>query len=242
MAQHANRQFHLSDDQLIVHVGVVKDSFVKHHSSFTEFNDFKYHPEYPADLEAGIKTAKNTMSDAFIVKAQAKETADVQDVSKALEKSLRILSFNVRGAFENSNSILKEFRLSAISEFTNNPDTFIGFTKDVLGVVNKYKPELLAVGMKEELISTIETQLVELDKQRREQMEAIQARPVLTKDRIDTMNNLWKHLVELRDASDIVFDENPEIRALFALPKHNNRSSNDDIVVNIDNEFVQEIV
>ncbi len=240
MAQQTNRQYHLADDQLIVHLGLAKDNFTKHHSSFAEFNSVLFHPAYPSDLEASITAAKNTVSDAFIVKAQAKETADVKEISKVLEKSLRMLSFNVRAAFEDTPSILKEFRLTAISEFTINPDTFIGFGKDVLGVVNKYKVELLEVGMKEDLITTIQAQLRELDKQRREQMEAIQARPVLTKDRIDTMNNLWKHLVDLRDASDIVFDESPEIRALFALPKHTNRSSSEDVIVDIDEEIVVE--
>ncbi len=237
MAQLSNRQFNISDDQLIVHSGVVKDNFVKHHSPFTEFNSVKFHAEYPELIASTIMAAKNTTSDGFILRGQAKETADVKTITKKLEKSLRKLSFNVKSSFEDQQSIMKEFRISAISDFTSNTDTFIGYIKDVLGVVNKYKTELLAVGMKEELITTIQDQLTELDKERREQIEAIQARPVLTKDRIDTMNNLWKHLVDMRDASDIVFDEAPEIRALFALPKATTRGSNDDEIVDIDGEF-----
>ncbi len=236
MAQHEYRQFQLSDDQLIVHTGVVRENFIRHNGAFAELNDIKFHPEYHTDIATTISLAKNTVSDAFNLKAQAKETADVKAVSKALEKSLRKLAFNVKSRFEDQKSIQKEFRLSAISDFTTNADTFIGYIKDVLGVVNKYQAELLEEGMKEELIATIENQLNDLNKQRREQIEAIQARPVLTKNRIDTMNALWKHLVDMRDASDIVFDEQPEIRALFALPKHNSRISSETDTEETDNE------
>ncbi len=48
------------------------------------------------------------------------------------------------------------------------------------------------------------------------------------------MNTLWKQLVDMRDAADIVFDESPEIRALFALPKTTSRSSSDGESMEID--------
>ncbi len=240
MAQLSTRHFNVSDVQLIVHSGVVKDSYVKHQTSFEEFNSVKFHLEYASAIAGIIMAAKNTTSDGFILKEQAKETSDVKEITKKLEKSLRKVSFNVKDYFEYKPSIIKEFRLSAISQFTSNSDTFIGYTKDVLGVINKYKAELLEAGLKEDLIPIIETQLTELDTQRREQIEAIQSRPVLTKERIDTMNKLWKHLVDMRDASNIVFDESPEIRALFALPKAITRASGDKEIIDSDETVISE--
>ncbi len=234
MAQTSNRLFTITDDHLIVHSGVVKQNYIKHNAPFAEFNSVKFHPEYATTIESTITAAKNTTSDGFFLKEQAKETSDVKEITKKVEKSLRKVAFNVKDCFENKPSIIKEFRISAISDFNSNSDTFIGYIKDVLGVINKYKPDLLESGMKEQLISTIEDQLMELDKQRREQIEAIQARPVLTKERIDTMNSLWKQLVDMRDAADIVFDESPEISALFALPKATNRSSTDEEITEME--------
>jgi len=53
-------------------------------------------------------------------------------------------------------------------------------------------------------------------------------RPLYTKDRIMKMNQLWKQLGELKEASDIIFADELEIKALFALPKASTRSSDDE--------------
>ncbi len=239
MNKQPTRIFTLGDDHVIVHTGVIKNRYEKHAASFTDFNNVKFHTEYHNHLAQLINDAKNTLSDGFILKSQARETAEVKDISDQLEKSLKKLSFNVKSCFIDDPKIINEFRLNRISEFSKNPDRFIGFTKDVLVMVDKYKGDLLKEGLKEETLMIISAQQEELDLQRREQIEAIQSRPVHTRERIDTMNNLWKHLVELRDASDIVFDGQEEIRVLFELPKSTVRSSDGhiefgDVIANLD--------
>ncbi len=223
-----HRQATLNDDKLIVHTGVIKDYFMQHHISFTEFNDIYFHPEYHADLAVKINLAENTMSDGFILKIQAKETAKVADLKDNLQKSLGQVDFVVNMVYENNPTVKNEFRLNKRNEFSSNNDKFIGYSKDVLVTVNNYKEELHAGGLREETITNIVTGIQELDVQRRKQIEAIQSRPIHTKDRIDKMNDLWKHLVAIKTAAHDIFEDQPEIRSLFDLPKASTKSSDED--------------
>ncbi len=223
MSQQTRRLFSMRDDHVIVHTGVIKIHYEKYGTLFNDFNEVKFNSNYHNELEAKIIKAQNNMSDAFILKSQAKETSDVKGAMQELIKNLKKISFNVESAFIDNKVVLDEFRLNRISKFSKNTDTLIGFTKDVLITVERYRDELAAEGLNDTIIATTKEKLEKLDFQRREQIEKIQTRPLRTKERIDSMNVLWKHLVELRDASNFLFDEQPEIMALFALPKATSR-------------------
>lgn len=79
--------------------------------------------------------------------------------------------------------------------------------------------------MSEEGIARIEQSFEDLDLQRREQIEKIKARPSVTQDRIEKVNDLWRELVKIHKAAEILFFDNPEIRDLFKLPKRVRYSS-----------------
>ncbi len=42
------------------------------------------------------------------------------------------------------------------------------------------------------------------------------------------MNNLWKHLVDMDSASEYIFDNKPELKSIFDLPKSMNHSVDSD--------------
>ncbi len=219
------RLFQHADDKIAVQSGVIKDYFITHHSSFTEFNGVIFHEEYHNDMGKKIMTAENTLSDAFILKSQALATAKAEEASKVLVKSIGKIKFAVNSRFSDDSGIMAEFRLDKLGELSKSVDKFIGYSKDVLVVVDKYKVELAEEGLKQEQVDQIKLQITTLDTKRREQVQAIQSRPVHTKNRIDAMNALWLMLVDIRNVADNIFADQPEIRSLFQLPKHSHSSS-----------------
>ncbi len=233
-----HRQSSLTDDKLIVHAGVIKDYFMQHHLSFTEFNSVHFHPEYHNEMAIKITSAEKTMSDAFILKTQAKETAKVNDHKKSLLKSLGQIDFIVNIIFANNKTVKNEFRLNKRTEFSSNSDKFIGYAKDVLVMIENYKEDLLAGGLREEIITDIVIEIQDLDAQRRIQIETIQSRPLFTKERIEKMNDLWKQLGEIKTAASFVFEDQPELRSLFDLPKASSKSTDEDDIENALNDSI----
>lgn len=226
MSTKISRLYSVSDDKLTVFAGVTCDHYIKYQASFSSFNDVVFHADYhDGTLSVKLNAAKETISDAFIVKGQAKETADVSDAKDALLRPMKILSFVVNTRFENEPVILQEFMLSQLMTKSYSIDTLIGLTKDVLNTVEKYKAELIEGGLKAELIDIIKRACKELDDQRREQIEVIKSRPGITHERIEKMNALWKELVKINKAADIIFEDHPEVKCLFDLPKAIRHSS-----------------
>ncbi len=83
------------------------------------------------------------------------------------------------------------------------------------------------VGVNEEVIISYKEDLAHLEVQRHEQIETMQKRPVITQDRINKMNELWDILTLLSNAAEIIFEDEPEIRALFDLPRFKSNSTSE---------------
>jgi hypothetical protein len=222
-----NRDFVVKDDIVIVHAGVTLNNYVTHQTRFEEFNPVKFSIEFVANYGLSVTAAENTMSDGFILQSQAKETSDVDGGKKVCITLLRKLEYFVDDAFAGDEKIISKFRLSKTKIFAGKTDIFIGFIKDVLVTVAEYEADLILKGLTRELIMELKDALDNLDTQRREQIEAIQSRPLHTKNRIDKMNDLWQQLVSLDKASSFVFATEPEIKKLFDLPRPRISSSSD---------------
>ncbi len=238
------RQSPLRDDKLIIHTSVVKEHYITHNAAFYEFNDTIFHTTYSDDIQSKITLAQKTMSDAFILKRQARQTSIVEEHKNSLVRELNTVEFNVKRTFPNDPSIVNEFRLNKISEIAKNIDSLIGFSKDVHVMVQNYQEELTSEGYSNQKAVVLKNKIEELDKHRRVQVEAMHTRPLHTKDRITKMNILWQQLCELKEASDLIFADEEEIRSLFALPKASVKNHDeederselveDDTIINID--------
>lgn len=214
------RLYSMSDDKLTVFAGVTRDHYIKYQASFSSFNDVVFPADYHDVTLAGkLDAARATMSDAFIVKSQAKETADVKDAVKKLLRPMKKLRFIVETRFEDNPVILKEFLLTQLISKSYSADALIGFTKDTLNTVEKYRDTLTESGLKQELVDSINQACTTLDAQRREQIERIKSRPGITHDRIKKMNDLWRELVTINRAAAVIFEEHPEVKRLFDLPQ-----------------------
>lgn len=221
MSSNTVRLFKVNDDKVITLAGVARSHYMKYKEYFTDFNPTIFFEEYEhTTLAAAITSAQDTLSDSFYVKRQMKETDGMQKAMKLLKRELKKLSFCVLDQFRNVPGVLEEFKLNGFASKYRKADLLIGFTKDVLMTIDKYKADLQKSGLTDEEIAKIEQRCENLDRQRREQIEVINARPRLTQDRIEKMNALWLELVKINMAAEFIFDDNPEIQKLFALPKY----------------------
>jgi hypothetical protein len=232
-----NRDFLVKDDVVIVHAGVTRNNYVTHQARFEEFNPIKFSIEFVANYGLSVTAAENTMSDAFILQSQAKETSDVDKGKKVCVTLLGKIEYFVDDAFVDDPKIVSKFRLSNTKTFAEKTDIFIGFIKDVMVTVGEYEADLILKGLTRELIMELKDALDNLDTQRREQIEAIQSRPLHTKNRIDKMNDLWQQLVSLDKASSFVFPTEPEIKKLFDLPRPRFSSSSESSLELVDEQI-----
>jgi len=223
-----HRQSRLRDDKLITHTSVVKEHFITHQDAFTGFNDIVFHATYPDDIQSKITLAQDTMSDAFILKQQATLTSKVEEHKSDVVRDLASIEFIVKRAFPGNSAVINEFRLNKSVEMARNIDSLIGFCKDVHIMIENHQTELASEGFTDVKADLFKAKVEKLDKHRRLQVEAMHTRPIHTKDRITKMNDLWKQLCELKEASDIIFADEHEIKTLFALPKTANKSSDEE--------------
>jgi len=158
------------------------------------------------------------MSDGFILKTQARFTSKVAEYKRSLVRELNSINFTINRSFQDNRAVINEFCLNKVSEMSKNIDTLIGFSKDVLVMILNYQEDLAKEGFGDDKTELFKRNIEDLDNYRRIQVEAMHTRPIHTKDRIMKMNSLWKQLCELKEASEIVFADEPETKALFSLP------------------------
>lgn len=214
------RKSKVDDDALITLARVICSHLTEYKMFFTSFDNQIFTEDYEERvLKPLISNSQNILSDKFFLKSQAKETADKEDARKVLRRRLKILEFYVMSKFANNKAILDEFLLHTVGTTYRNADALIGFTKDTLVKVETYKSELFDAGVTDTLIANIEDAKNNLNTQRRQQVETMRKRKVKTKDRINRVNRLWEELTKIQDVARILFFANPEIGALFELPK-----------------------
>jgi hypothetical protein len=229
------RNFTVKDDALVMHAALVKEYYVEHQERFIKLNVNKFGNEYPTVIADAIGEARNTVSDAFILMAQVKESADVKDRVGSILLLHSKLSYYIKASFEDSITIDK-FCITKTKQNSTKPDLFIGCLKDLLITIDRHMDVLTANGLRDELVTDLKNGLDDLEIQRREQKDAILSRPHHTLDRIEKMNSLWKHLTDMRDASLHIFDDRPELVSLFELPKLKSHSTGRGELLNSDVE------
>ncbi len=236
MAQEVVRIFNQKDDDVVVHSSLVLEYFKEHELRFRDLSSTKYSPEFTEYFTDTLDSAESTLSDMFIRAAQVRETSELGVIKDDLVKTLNKLEFYVDEAFESDPLTANEFYLANVRDYSHHVQTFIGYTQDLLVTVISYKEKLMAVDMKPDMIANISNLLEALKKQHHEQRSAIHRRARATQDRILKMNKLWEVLVKIKEGAKYVFENEPELRKLFDLPK--SRLASDDI---IEDEVVEDV-
>ncbi len=99
------------------------------------------------------------------------------------------------------------------------PAELILWAEELVTVVELHKEVLTGGGYAEDSFQKLISAKGEMHTHYFEQQEALKRRPEKTAERIIHYNAIWGSVVEIHEAAKRIFRNQPEILALFALPK-----------------------
>lgn len=213
------REYSLSDHQLVMSSSVVHSSYCENQTTFQEFDPLVYSDTFADDFQEAITEASNQLSDEFVLKEQKQETWEVKKITSDCVGALKVLSYYVDKAFPNDSLMRDRFNLSGIITRSRIVDKFVTYLFDVIAVVEMFSTELADEGYTSDKASELLVLVDELNDQRRQQKEMKIYRSKCTSERVISMNALWKRLVEINKVAEIVFEDIPEKKKLFELPR-----------------------
>jgi hypothetical protein len=164
------------------------DDFSKFSSIFT--------PEYLTTVETKINACKDLISSSTITKELKSVTRQTYDKSKGLRVKLNILEGYLKLGSDGLDVAIEDVGLKNVRNdiSRSNIEGLIANMQKTLTVVKRNKSLLATKGLKEELITDIETQIVEIRALNTRQNDLISDRNRLTKENISIFNDLWDSL------------------------------------------------
>lgn len=224
MGRKEQRLFNIRDESLIIRAELFRDYYYTYREHFTAFNEVLFHENYTEEFRKAIDKASFLLSDRFILGNQIGDTQRVKNAAKELLSRLECIAFMVKSTYFDQPEILDEWRIKEMKSISKNADNFIIYASDLLVNVDKCKAELQMYGLQEAHISVARDALANLNAKRRLQVSVMQERPVQTRKRVAEMNNIWKRMVSIRNAAELIFRDQPTTKDLFKLPQKSKRT------------------
>ncbi len=219
MVQEEKRDYNLKDDDVVYPSSITFSNFKEYIADFVDIGPTKFTPEFVEEFEGALDSARSTISDSFIKSESVKHTSAIDKIKSETLGVLNKLEYHVEGAFINEEHIIKSFHLNKARDLSHHTSSFSGYLDDVVVIIIKHKEALITEGMKESVIQTLSEAINGIRKHVDLRHKVKIDRAVATQDRIRKMNHLWSFLVKLKNAAKHIFEDQPEIRALFDLPK-----------------------
>lgn len=212
--------YRMTDRQLVSHIEGIVDNLKVHYEAFTHFNSVKYGETFLDELEATLQKARLSIEMPTHLNDQKILSKKVKETIEQLKSSLQYIRLHVNDAFEDNPTKIAEFNLAKITVHSPNPDNFLSFAKQSLGVVALNCKKLIENGLRSEILDDAIEKLDELHDLRKKQLEMMKRKEHETSERVTLLNALWVTVKKIRDAAKYVFPNEPESEKLFTLPKN----------------------
>ncbi|MFN8282176.1 MAG: hypothetical protein U0U67_03125 [Chitinophagales bacterium] len=198
------RIYTTSDAHMSVSAGVMHKLLETDIAVFTAF-DNNMNAAYLAEYNAAVVAAEAVVRDSTIKSVQAEKTETVETVMEKARKKFHHVKFFVKKAFENSIATQHEFGLKDYGKLRDNTTKMIGFLDLMHGKCVLHSAPLIAAGFSAAGIAEIETIMNELSASSLQQHAAKKERPVLTDERIVTLNTCYSFMAQVNAAAQLVF-------------------------------------
>ncbi len=212
------RLFTVSDATLIEHADTVKASLPDDIAEFTSF-DTTISAEYPNTIAAAIDAVLALKSDQVIIDEQVEKTQNVNEAMGQCTNAYRTVAFFVRKAFNGNRAVQNQFGLNDIEKVRNNQPRMILFMEELADTVQKYQADLVAAGCNEAVITSLPQKAEALRTANTEQEKFKKDRGLLTQERVEKLNELYKLLVPISEIAQIIYADDPARLARYMLPK-----------------------
>lgn len=210
------RLYQGSDARLIETSRTIHALFVANLSDFNSF-DAQLNTSFATQWKVLMDQCSTREGNSLIRSRQAQITATVQEKMEEARKKYQMMKYFVGTAFKNDPKVMNEFGASDFPVASRMQPYMILFLNQLHNAASKYKPQLLTAGCSEAFIDSIKDIQVALENTNLNQESYMKARPVLTAQRLELMNECYRTLVRVISAARVVYYDDEVKAAQYTL-------------------------
>ena len=205
------RDYNMSDAQMLQQVRLKLNMKKEDNDKFVAF-DPEFGGTYDGDAQVKINAAETIVKNSESLSVQRQLTEKVDEQMILCKNKFKALKYFIEKAFPGRTTVWDEFGYGDYRNADHSQQNMVLFMRSLLRVVDKYKPELLAAGYTDAMITELTSSADGIEQTTIDQGLYIKGRPVLTSDRIATLNAAFAVAHRICDAGKIIF-VNDSVRA-----------------------------
>ncbi|WP_439183354.1 hypothetical protein [Carboxylicivirga taeanensis] len=214
------RTYNLSDAVLLRYGNRIAEVIPEDFEAFKTF-DTTFPDSYQADLKTSLASVMALKTDMVIVDEMAEKTQAVQEAMAACNSAFRTIKFFVNKAFPGNTAVHNQFGFNDIAKARRNHGTMLLFMGDFTKVTQSYRTALLEAGCSEGLLDSLPQLHQELQEAETAQELFKKERGLLTQQRVEKLNELYKLLTPVSEMAQIIYANDEARRARYSLPSPN---------------------
>lgn len=218
------RRYNVGDAEMLASGRQFHQRVVRYITQFTALNPSLFPENYPDTVMTTITDSELVLSDMVYKDMVSKETADVTTVMKECVEEMRFCSYYAEQVCGGKNERYNQYGYNDLDSARRSADKLQLVMRDFNGMLSRCKDELIAAGLPETRINRAQHLQLDLVREETEQENMKVERKLAKLDRVEGLNRIWDHMVEINRAAEHLFYDQPEIRELFNLP-HNSSES-----------------
>lgn len=215
------RDFNKNDNLMIEQCQTMHDNFVGDVSSFQAKIPYLT-IEFATEWQAEINAANTVISDTYLVDQLQVVTQDLLKIQDDARDHFQNMVFFVKRAFKGNKAVQNLFGLDKYKSSRDNTNKIIDLLQQAYRACSdtKYNALLVSEGFSAENIEQLNTFANNLHQKNIEQEDMKNQRPVSTQERIAVLNKAWKRMIEVNEASKLVFkDDYAKLQQLLLYPE-----------------------
>lgn len=220
------RNYSMADATMVEFALTIFGQFKNDKAAFVSY-DPDFGGTFEADWQADIKAAEEVPSDEALVDAQEGLTRDVEQLMEDSRHKFQDSKRFIEKAFPDNKPVHNEFGYDNYDTARQVQTKMIFFMENFHRVAEKYKTQLIAQNYTQAHIDEIETLHDQLHDANEEQEGAKEGRPVVTQDRIITLNKPWDTTVDVSRAAKAIFHDDAAKFKSYLLPASENGNEPD---------------
>ena len=220
----STRHYNVSDAHMLGSATDFLISYRRHQATLAALDPTIFSPTFEESLDAAITKAEKMPSDRLFSSEKAQETYEQKSVMDACLAQVRLVRYYLVQRLSTSHAIINHLEYHILPAVRNSPDKMVLFMEDFSGVLAANEITLLEHHFPMDLIKSIALLSQQLKSERYDKKEATAKRALATEQRIELMNEVWRLMMQLNNASKYCFERGALGRQAFILPAQKRRS------------------
>lgn len=212
------RQYNIPDADLLQHGKEVATVITEDIQDFKQF-DATFQDDYPASIQQAIDTVKAMKTDMLVIDEMAEKTTAVNEALSACNRAYRTVKYFVEKAFPDNKAIQNQFGFNDIAKYRSDATGMIVFMGDFITIVDKYKTQLTQQGCNEPLLDSLSALRDLLQNKKIEQELFKKERGLITQERVDKLNGLYRLLSPVSEVATIIYSDDKARLARYSFPR-----------------------